>query len=175
MKKFALVLLALATAVAISPKASADPMLSGTIDITGGDAITATSITMFNPATIMSIGTTGSFAPLAGHSVTLDSFSTPPVTMLTDLADGLSFVLESYNIVIETANKWEITGTGVFSLTGYADTPSNFIFDTNDTAGGSAEVSFTATAAATPEPTSLLLLGSGLLGLALTFRKTLMA
>lgn len=168
MKRLALVLLALATALAITQKASADP-ITGTLYVYGTDSFTATSLTV-NPVAAIGTSTiigeqspTGDFAPLAGDSVTLENLSTAAIgdTMLSG-PDGLAFILDSYSIVSASNTFWNIVGTGTFDLNGYAPTLYSFSFTTT----GGKTASFNA-AATTPEPSTLLLLGTGFLGLAL--------
>lgn len=64
----------------------------------------------------------------------------------------------------------EIRGTGMFHKAGdaSADTPGVFVFSGQQTGGS---FSFSASEAAVPEPTTMLLLGTGLLGLGIVARK----
>ncbi len=61
-----------------------------------------------------------------------------------------------------------LIGTGLFHLTGFDDTPGSFIFTANQ-AGDT--FSFSASEATVPEPGSMLLLGTGLFGLAGAVRR----
>ncbi len=174
MKKFSLALLAMATALAIAPLASATP-INGTLNVNNGLVLTSVSssgITFNNPALIAF--STGSFSPLVGDNVTmvgtLPSTSTA-LTLFTGLtgnalSEGLAYDVTSYSYTDSGGN---VTVIGVGTM--YLSTGDPTVYNFDLTAQGGSVGSFSLTAVS-PEPSSLLLLGTGLLGLAfVAFRK----
>jgi hypothetical protein len=81
---------------------------------------------------------------------------------------SFSFDLQTLAVDQQTNNLLTLAGTGLFHLTGFTDTPGTFFFSANQ-AGGT--FSYSASESAVPEPGSMLLLGTGLFGLAGAVRR----
>lgn len=93
---------------------------------------------------------------------------------------GLSFFLQTATGVLSNGgNELTLTGTGLFEEAGYVNTPGTFILTSQYNGqpyDSLTSFSSSASTSATPEPSSLILLGSGLMGGAgLLFRKRKLA
>jgi hypothetical protein len=163
---------AIAALVLGTAAAKADS-LNGVINISSGAngaaSITQTpgSVDFSGTSVVSSILTSGDFTPFISGVLTMDDFSyasfTAPETVFTDVADGNTLEFQLTSISTVTGDGQVIVGNGIFTINGTDATDGNFQFSTQT--NGGPEVSFSATAATTPEPESLALFGTGLLGI----------
>jgi hypothetical protein len=163
-----------ALAVGCAATAHAD-QIDGSLALSGGVTswnTAAQTIQFMNVAFIT--GASGSFGPsglnLAGQNA---FFFTNPISYATGatneslfLADGsaVSFVINDVTSSYIDATGLHVLGKGELAAPGYDDTVGTFILNASSS-GKPPVISFQTTLTAVPEPTSLALFGTGLLGI----------
>ncbi len=159
--------------------AHADPITGALkvtgLDITYAEGSTAVSFAAVNPTTTVGSGTLAAVSgsnnttffdfdfgapPASGQELflTLGSGSTEATLIITNFDPSSSiFTLGGQTFL-------NVSGEGILTETGYDDTFGSFTVTASSGSGSTTDVAFAAGASAVPEPTSLALFGSGLLG-----------
>jgi len=152
----------------------------GQYDLTGGtDLATNTGFDFINANNAVVSAASGDFATFAPPAVTyvqFYDFSFAPITpgtVLWSFSDGMntySLTMQSGSIEAgRTATNVTIKGTAIISgLPGFESTEGTFIFQASNSGSS---FSFDSNAKTVPEPATLLLLGTGLVGAALYRRR----
>jgi hypothetical protein len=196
--------LAILSALVVGTASFANAATISQISIIGSNNFTISgssgTITFLNPAIIG--GTpTGNFAPTftSGNLVTMfpgftgalpfalgfqtvqSRIGVPSVLAMQTIEGGvtLDFFLTDYSVAQSTGACGivclNITGDGFYTETGFPQMPGAFTFTTQATdAVGDTNVTFSGTGYETPEPASLMLLGTGMLGVVGIARRKLL-
>lgn len=160
-----------ATALAAVPLLAHGAPITGTINFDGSDSYSASTLTFIGSQNAQSdTGSLGTFGTCTGcitaTSFTYAPFSGPLNGFLHGVNNGLTFALDLltvHNVDFIANDSLSFEGNAVLHLTGESDTPGSIFFSTQGPEG--IEVSFSATALPTPEPSTLLVLGASVIGL----------
>lgn len=183
-----------AVLAASAPFASATP-ITGQLSLIGPNSYTATNITFGVGNSMIAGAITGtSFTPFFtdGQIVTMTNFaidgSFVPTTVfsVTENSVTLTYFLQTLTTTFSNAGisggfpgDLTLIGTGFFTETGFSDTAATFNLTSQVGQNAGTGVTFSETSFApaptVPEPSSIALLGSGLVGAALFMRRKLMA
>jgi hypothetical protein len=157
----AVVALGVATALDFTATGAPTPNVVGPMSIDGGTG---------NFAGIVGAGTIRDFCfrPVGGCGV----YPGAPLAAWETSGGGATFDLSTLNILFQSDAALVLAGTGVFHVAGFDATPGTFTFSVTHT-GDAFSFSATDSAAAVPEPGSMMLLGTGLAGLAASVRRRL--
>jgi len=153
---------------------------SGTSTLDDTDYTKATAFATFSDVVVSGTGGTGDYpVALAGKSVTFTPFTFSPSLSPAPLDPlwtidfaGKIYSFEATGLTINSsiANSITLSGPGIASITGFDDTPGTWVISANK-AGQTASFSSSAEVKGVPEPTTVLLLGMGLIGLSGFARK----